>query len=352
MSTLPKLMVSTPNQKKSRWRRKSAPDASPTFMCCFPVFRRSLKGSGPSLTDTVSTASPLTEDRRYAADENVTVLNTLGVPRKDSRWGRKEGASDWHSCVSNLSYLDDDLDVGLTRARSATVNHTDVSDLKTAGRDWEANAILPEFVKDWPKCSCSFPVHLFETSKEFPLFTPPGMVPDSFEERLLHSHSILGNWVTILERSDSLDPQMQYLGIGKIKRSVMNRLAVPFLAQMEGGDKVLHCQIFTPLGPKHMNAALDGSEMWDDDADVGKWSGIARMVDFHVPWFCNGRPVRAFQLKRNNVKFGECYETRVVLPDKDEGRILLYNLHLFPLDKTKAPIRVDRILKFVKPLDG
>lgn len=138
---------------------------------------------------------------------------------------------------------------------------------------------------------------------------------------------------------------MQHIGLGKLKRAVMNRLAVPFTAQLEQDDTVLHSWISTPLGPKHMHASLIGREIIDEDQEVGTWTGIAKMIDFARPWFCGGRPFRALQLLRTSSKFGTAYETRVILPDPEERKIMLFNITIIPKELHKPPIIVDRILK-------
>lgn len=150
-------------------------------------------------------------------------------------------------------------------------------------------------------------------------------------------------------RSQSLETQMQYIGLAKFKRAIMNRYTVPFGALLEREDTLLRCWIGTPLGNKYMHADLLGGAYTDVDREVGTWTGVAKMVDMSIPWFCQGRPVRALQLKRISNELGTAYETRVVLPDIEEGRIMLFNIALYP-PNTNPPIFVDRILKFLKPM--
>eukprot|EP01053_Blabericola_migrator_P002275 Blabericola_migrator_1__2274@NODE_1629_length_4140_cov_9_186840_g1061_i0_p2_GENE_NODE_1629_length_4140_cov_9_186840_g1061_i0NODE_1629_length_4140_cov_9_186840_g1061_i0_p2_ORF_typecomplete_len293_score16_26_NODE_1629_length_4140_cov_9_186840_g1061_i032274105 len=199
------------------------------------------------------------------------------------------------------------------------------------------------------ECICGFSSHSIY-NPEIPIITAPDQQPGSYEEALTHAKSICGHWITIMDRSDSLDAQMQHVGISRMKRAVMNRYTVPFTAILINNETILKSWIGTPLGPKYMHASLVGNEIVDEDNEVGTWAGIASMVDLSIPWFCGGNPVRALQLRRTNPTLGLAFETRVVLPDAQEGKIMLFNIKLYPHDK--PPIFVDRILRFHKPLNN
>lgn len=170
-------------------------------------------------------------------------------------------------------------------------------------------------------------------------------IQGTYREMLIHARSICGDWTTMLDRSETLDVQMQYIGLPRFKRAIMNRYRVPFGAELVDDEEVLHCWIGTPLGNKDMHADLLGGNMTDHDNEVGVWEGRAKMIDFSIPWFCNGKPVRALQMKRICKQIGVGYETRVILPDEREGKILLFHVALFPYDDTKPPIFVNRVLK-------
>lgn len=140
---------------------------------------------------------------------------------------------------------------------------------------------------------------------------------------------------------------MQYLGIGKMKRMVMNRLAIPLTAVLENDKTLLNCWISTPSGDKHTHSSLIGETTYDEDSDLGNWTAVTSIVDYSIEWFCGGRFVRAMQMKRTSEKFGVAYETRAVLPDPKEGKILLYNVTIHPNVKSRKMMHVDRIYKFI-----
>ena len=157
----------------------------------------------------------------------------------------------------------------------------------------------------------------------------------------------MGRWVTILERSGSLDAQMAHVGIGKMKRMVMNRLAIPLTAVLDENSTLLRCWISTPVGDKHTSSSLIGENTYDTDADLGSWTATTKIVDYKCAWFCSERPIRAMQMKRTNDSFGTAFETRAILPDADEGKILLYNITIYPHgeDDPRGCINVDRIYR-------
>eukprot|EP01057_Protomagalhaensia_wolfi_P000839 Protomagalhaensia_wolfi_Nauph_80__838@NODE_1485_length_1506_cov_1198_683708_g1151_i0_p1_GENE_NODE_1485_length_1506_cov_1198_683708_g1151_i0NODE_1485_length_1506_cov_1198_683708_g1151_i0_p1_ORF_typecomplete_len336_score36_50_NODE_1485_length_1506_cov_1198_683708_g1151_i02121219 len=197
-------------------------------------------------------------------------------------------------------------------------------------------------------CACTFPQHITFCAI-IPIVTAPNVEPGSYDELLILAKSIVGTWVTILERSQSLDEHMTYVGIGKMKRVIMNKLAIPFTAELRENDTLLQGWITTPVGQKHTRASLVGKETFDADADLGDWTAITKVVDYSIAWFCDGKSVRAMQMERRNPKLGLCYETRVVLPDQAEGRVLLYNFTMHPPEESgKAKMSVDRIFKSTK----
>eukprot|EP01070_Trichotokara_eunicae_P007037 Trichotokara_eunicae@DN5249_c0_g1_i2.p1 len=160
--------------------------------------------------------------------------------------------------------------------------------------------------------------------------------------------SFLGHWVTILDRSDSLDGHYRTMGIGFIKRQIMNRLSVPLTFFLENEGTVIHTHIHTPLGLRHMRADLTGETTLDVDPDCGIWYGqTPEVIDFSIPWYCDGKPVRAFEQARVNENVGTSMETKVILPDADHGTILLYNFKMIPKDGGETHT-ADRILKFVR----
>eukprot|EP01053_Blabericola_migrator_P007029 Blabericola_migrator_1__7028@NODE_3562_length_1677_cov_544_686957_g2213_i0_p1_GENE_NODE_3562_length_1677_cov_544_686957_g2213_i0NODE_3562_length_1677_cov_544_686957_g2213_i0_p1_ORF_typecomplete_len340_score48_77Ribosomal_L24e/PF01246_20/1_8e03Ribosomal_L24e/PF01246_20/0_21_NODE_3562_length_1677_cov_544_686957_g2213_i02101229 len=194
-------------------------------------------------------------------------------------------------------------------------------------------------------CPCGFTHHM-AFHPEIPIVTAPNVTPGSYEELVIQARSILGTWITMLDRSQSLDEQMTYVGINRMKRMVMNKLAIPFTAVLEENDTLLHAWITTPVGLKHTHASLVGKETFDKDGDLGDWTAITSVVDYPVKWFCESKCVRAMQMERKNPKLGLCYETRVVLPDAAEGKILLYNLTLHPPEGSgKGIISVDRLFR-------
>src|SRR5699024_7015670 len=69
-------------------------------------------------------------------------------------------------------------------------------------------------------CICNFASHQ-DYDAAIPILCNPEIQPGSYEELLNHAEVLVGRWITVLERSESLDPQMVYVGIGKMKRMVM-----------------------------------------------------------------------------------------------------------------------------------
>lgn len=134
----------------------------------------------------------------------------------------------------------------------------------------------------------------------------------------------------MLERSESLDAQYRHLGLNALKRAVMNRIAIPLTMFLEEKNTILHCWIHTPLGVRHMRSSLLGEEVIDEDSDVGAWRGLTQVVNYSIPWFCNGTPVRALQQVRQNSERGTCIETRCILPDALETKIMLFNFSMIP----------------------
>lgn len=193
------------------------------------------------------------------------------------------------------------------------------------------------------ECICGYECHLI-FDKSMPLVIDPEMAEGGYEELLVHSEALLGVWVTLLDRSHSLDAQMMHVGIGKIKRMVMNKLAIQFTATLNPEKTLLDCWISTPSGDKHTRSSLVGEETFDQDGDLGDWTARTSMVNYSRPWFCNGKSFRAMQMKRENPKLGTAYETRALLPDSKEGVILLYNITMYP-PNDKPKMEVDRIYK-------
>eukprot|EP01071_Lankesteria_metandrocarpae_P008393 Lankesteria_metandrocarpae@DN4953_c0_g1_i4.p1 len=133
-------------------------------------------------------------------------------------------------------------------------------------------------------CECCIPQHITVFDPSIPIMADPNVVVGSYEEVLTCARSLCGKWVTMLERSDSLDDQMKHVGIGKLKRIIMNRLAVPLDIFLEKEDSILHTHLLTPLGIRHMVCDLHGGSFVDEDPDAGQWEGTARMVNYSIPW--------------------------------------------------------------------
>lgn len=220
--------------------------------------------------------------------------------------------------------------------------------------DDEGEAQWPSFQTQskQPACACGFDFHGGIYSPEFPLITSPSVQPDSHEECLALAVACSGCWETILDRSESLDPQYRCLGLGMVKRGVMNRLAIQLTMFLEENDSILHCWIHTPLGVRHMRSNLHHQESVDQDPDAGVWSGVTHVVDMSIDWYCNGKPVRAIQQIRDNKKVGRAVETRCVLPDATEGKIMLFQFVMFPKDKPDHKLKADRILKYLGPKES
>lgn len=178
---------------------------------------------------------------------------------------------------------------------------------------------------------------------------------ETFHEMLEIAKACCGRWITILERSESLDAQYRILGISTLKRAVMNRLAITLTLFLEENDTLLHCWVHTPLGIRHMRSSLVGKEVVDDDPDAGRWTGVTQAVNYSISWFPNGSPVRALQQVRRNPKIGVCVETRCVISDPQEGKVMFFNVCLTPHGKTSTTSQkafsATRILRYVGEVD-
>lgn len=198
-------------------------------------------------------------------------------------------------------------------------------------------------------CACKCKGHYMHFDPVFPLITKPGIEKGGQAESLCIANAMCGHWVTVLDRSESLDPQFKIMGINYIKRSVMNKLAVPLTLKIEKNDTVLHVYVHTPLGLRHMESNLCGEYFYDDDVDCGRWEGKMAVVDYSIEWFCGGKTVRALQQVRENKKINATQiETRCVIPDlKEGGKMMLFNFKIYHNnDKNKVYV-ADRILKYV-----
>ncbi|EZG44801.1 hypothetical protein GNI_143540 [Gregarina niphandrodes] len=180
---------------------------------------------------------------------------------------------------------------------------------------------------------------------------PPNVEAGSFAELEIQARAICGRWLTVVERSDSLDPQMVYVGIGKMKRMVMNRLVIPLGAELVDGGETLKVWIETPVGNKITHASLVGKETFDADGDLGDWTAKSYVTDYAWIKFCNGKEFRALQMQRENPKLGTAFETKAVLPDNEFGKILLYNITIQPpAGSSQSTISVDRVYKYEGPI--
>lgn len=198
---------------------------------------------------------------------------------------------------------------------------------------------------------CAHPAHT-TFDPLFPLVLPRMEREESVsgeEELLIHAKAICGRWQTMLDRSESLDAQMAFVGIGKMKRMVMNKLQIQFCAILKEEEGLLESYIVTPAGNKNSTASLKGKETIDADSDLGDWTAETRMVNFAHPKFCDGRATfRAMQMKRYNKKLNTiAFETRAVLPDKSEDRVLLYAITLVPQAINRDPLHVARMYRFM-----
>lgn len=106
-------------------------------------------------------------------------------------------------------------------------------------------------------------------------------------------------------------------------------------------------------GIRHLRSNLCHEECTDDDPDAGRWTGITHIVDFSIPWYCDGKPVRAIQQRRSNPKVGTSIESRCVLPDEKEGKVMLFQFLMIPKGKTEKEccLKADRVLKYLGPIE-
>eukprot|EP01053_Blabericola_migrator_P007318 Blabericola_migrator_1__7317@NODE_3720_length_1556_cov_671_147750_g2309_i0_p1_GENE_NODE_3720_length_1556_cov_671_147750_g2309_i0NODE_3720_length_1556_cov_671_147750_g2309_i0_p1_ORF_typecomplete_len344_score33_31_NODE_3720_length_1556_cov_671_147750_g2309_i0801111 len=304
----------------------SSHSAAPLLGCCFFGFHR-------AQVKAVRFSSRIAQDPSLADSRTPRVVRgTRGRGIKvdtDKGLLRSVSRKTFHTAVSSARR---------SNSRSS-LDSTSASPPNTTGDEKE------EEEEDVMPCLCAFPQHLTYTP-ETPIITAPGVFPGSYEELLAQAKSMLGSWITILERSQSLDEHMTYIGVNRMKRMIMNKIAIPFTAVLEDKDTLLHAWITTPVGQKHTQASLIGRETLDQDGDLGDWTAKTSVVDYSVSWFCGGKPVRAMQMERKNPKFGLCFETRVVLPDATEGKILLYNFTVHPPEYSgKGMLTVDRLFR-------
>eukprot|EP01054_Gregarina_sp_Poly1_P008663 Gregarina_sp_Poly_1__8662@NODE_515_length_7812_cov_238_903163_g409_i0_p3_GENE_NODE_515_length_7812_cov_238_903163_g409_i0NODE_515_length_7812_cov_238_903163_g409_i0_p3_ORF_typecomplete_len378_score17_78_NODE_515_length_7812_cov_238_903163_g409_i062197352 len=310
-------------------RRQAEPSSpkSPVVGCCFFRSRR-----------------PANKAVRFSNKDGQETSDHSTVPSSHTRTPRVVKA---RNLSSRGLHVNDNKGGLLTRSSSrktfytAISRHSPVRSTPDSHRDRSASNVSTSPLQ----CVCTFVQHTSYCA-DIPIITGPGIEAGSYEELVVHAKSILGTWVTILERSQSLDEHMTYVGIGKMKRMIMNKLSIPFTAVLEKNDTLLHAWITTPVGQKHTHASLIGEETFDQDSDLGDWTALTSIVDYSIDWFCEGKSVRAMQMERKNPTLGLCYETRVVLPDAIEGKVLLYNFTLHPPPTSGKPVlKVDRLFK-------
>eukprot|EP00915_Cephaloidophora_sp_WS-2016_P002988 GHVH01004058.1.p1 GENE.GHVH01004058.1~~GHVH01004058.1.p1 ORF type:complete len:410 (-),score=45.83 GHVH01004058.1:286-1515(-) len=199
---------------------------------------------------------------------------------------------------------------------------------------------------DYPDCHNSiFTPPIQEVAKlgwsdtDEALFDFPSLVdPQSFEEvaseivRL--AQSMRGHWVSIMPRCGPIEFQFKFMGIPYMKRSILARIAIPltiFLEDCENNQfNNLHTWIHTPIGLRHLNWSTVGKLSVDKDPDCGVWEGLVRPVSVYLPSM--DRTVRALQRilrKPKDADHGVTIETRCVIPDHQEGRILYFQIDTF-----------------------
>jgi len=198
-------------------------------------------------------------------------------------------------------------------------------------------------------CPCGHASHYLEFNPEFPLKTARDTFPGSNEDCLNVARGLCGYWVTLLDRSHPMDGHFKMLGLSMVKRAVMNRLAIPLSCYLEESNTIMRCLLHTPLGVRSMNCSLIGNVASDDDPDCGYWDCTAKVVDYVIPWYCDGVPVRALQQTRKNKRVGTLIDTRCVLPDKHEGKVMFYNITIIPHAPNSKRLSADRILKYQGP---
>jgi hypothetical protein len=157
-----------------------------------------------------------------------------------------------------------------------------------------------------------------------------------------------GYWKTITERSESLDAHYRALGINAIKRSIMNRLCFCLTLFLEKNDTILHCLVHTPFGVRHMRNDLLGNEIEDIDVDMGAWKGVTDVSSDCVPTLNNNMPFRVLRQIRKSDKLGLCIETRSVLPDEENGKIMYFSVTLHPRSAPESPLKAIRIFRSIE----
>eukprot|EP01068_Selenidium_serpulae_P003270 Selendium_serpulae@DN2965_c0_g1_i4.p1 len=83
------------------------------------------------------------------------------------------------------------------------------------------------------KCACGEPAHYLAHDPEIPIKPDKALKPFSYEEGVRLASAECGHWITIIERSQSLDAQYKHMGLSYMKRSIMNRIAVPLTFFLE-----------------------------------------------------------------------------------------------------------------------
>lgn len=235
----------------------------------------------------------------------------------------------------------------LLTERASVESEADYSGNATSEQEGEADIKSLEPEQILVPCACGAPAHFLAHDPQRPIKTCPSVKPGSYEEALTLARAEEGHWVTILERSQSLDVQYKHMGLNYMKRAIMNRLSVPLTLFLEADDTIIHVHVHTPIGIRHMRADITGQPIIDEDPDCGAWEGVSSVVDYSIPWFCNGTPVRALRQKRHNKKVGTIIETRCILPDDAEGKIMLMNFALHAAKDPGNPIYTDRILRYI-----
>eukprot|EP00921_Rhytidocystis_pertsovi_P012025 GHVQ01019466.1.p1 GENE.GHVQ01019466.1~~GHVQ01019466.1.p1 ORF type:complete len:591 (-),score=158.34 GHVQ01019466.1:1168-2697(-) len=122
--------------------------------------------------------------------------------------------------------------------------------------------------------------------------TPPTAVGQHHEEWLSLGRAMVGRWETVLSLSDPLEPLFKRIGVGYIKRAIVDRLAILLTVTVNEqhnndgqGDSQpsLHATVHLPFGSRQMVWTLDGSVTVEHDPDCGTWEGYTRTADVTLP---------------------------------------------------------------------
>ncbi|KAJ1608041.1 putative fatty acid binding protein [Cryptosporidium canis] len=142
--------------------------------------------------------------------------------------------------------------------------------------------------------------------------------PISYSVRIV---DLSGSWQLIYEESDDMDQFLQKIGVGIIKRRVVNRGNFTLKVEIPRED-LLTIKIEPFFGPSQtMNWDLTGEVFVENNTEVGTWKNKVEFIQFEHEK-TNNKPVTAISMTRESENLpGKVVETRWTQPGSEYSKI-------------------------------